>query len=171
MHHIAWWPSLAVLITASGIDLWSRRVPNWLAVPFLTAGLAAHSFTRGLPGAGQSLAGIGVALLLFGLPCVLGGMGMGDLKLAAGVGAWVGPDQMFLAFVMAGMIGGVCALLYALCRGRLGSAMDSTAELLAHFARGRLRPHERIQLGSTRSMAIPYAPVIAAGTLLSFFAV
>lgn len=171
MHTIAWWPSLAVLIAASGIDLWTRRIPNWLVVPFLAAGLAAHSFTRGLPGAGQSLAGMGVAVLLFGLPCVLGGRGMGDLKLAAGVGAWVGPDQMFLAFVMAGMIGGVFAVFYALWQGRLGSSMDSTAELLAHFAKGRLRPHDRIQLGSERSISIPYAPVIAAGALLSFLAI
>ena len=171
MNSIAWWPSLAVLIAAAGIDVWTRRVPNWLAVPFLAAGLATCSYTRGLPGAGQSLAGIGVAVLLFGLPCVLGGMGMGDLKLAAGVGAWVGPDQMFLAFVMAGMIGGVFAIFYALWRRRLGSAMDGTAELLAHFGRGRLRPHDRIQLGNAGSISIPYAPVIAAGSLLSFFAV
>ena len=41
----------------------------------------------GLSGAGQSLAGIALALVLFGIPCLLQGMGMGDLKLAAGVGA------------------------------------------------------------------------------------
>ena len=171
MHTIAWWPSCAVLIAASGIDLWTRRVPNWLVVPFIAGGLAAHSFTGGPAGAGQSLAGIGVALLLFGWPCLLGGMGMGDLKLAAGVGAWVGAGQMFLAFVMAGMIGGAVAVFYALWRGCLGSSMDSTAELLAHFAKGRLRAHERIQLGAAKSISIPYAPVIAAGALLSFFAV
>jgi len=144
-------------------------VPNWLVVPFLIAGLVVRFITGGLSAAGESLAGIGLAIALFGLPCLLQGMGMGDLKLAAGVGAWIGPSQIFMTFIFAGILGGVFAVCYALWHRSLATCLDSTADLLAHLASFRVRPHDRIHLGATNAMSIPYAPVIAAGTLLSFF--
>src|ERR1039457_771480 len=106
MHSIAWWPSFVVLVTATGIDLYARRVPNWLAVPYLLSGVLVQSAMGGLSGGGRSLAGVGLAVLLFGPPCFLRAMGMGDLKLAAGVGAWIGPSQFLFAFVVTAIVGG-----------------------------------------------------------------
>jgi prepilin peptidase CpaA len=158
-----------VLVAASGIDLGTRRVPNWLSVPFLLAGVAAQSAAGGWHGLGQSLAGVGLALLLFGPPCFLRVMGMGDLKLAAGVGAWVGPSQFVMAFIVTGMVGGIMAGCYAIRHRSLGRCMDNTGELVVHLAKGRIPPHEDIRLGSARALSIPYAPAIAIGTLFSFF--
>ncbi len=39
MHSIAWWPTLFVLMVATFTDLRSRRIPNWLVLPFLLAGI------------------------------------------------------------------------------------------------------------------------------------
>ena len=39
MHSFAWWPTLAVLGVATFTDLRSRRIPNWLVLPFLLSGL------------------------------------------------------------------------------------------------------------------------------------
>jgi prepilin peptidase CpaA len=170
MHSIPWWPTVAVLFVASIIDVLTRRIPNWLVLPFLISGLVVRSLAVGLPSLGTGLAGIGLACLLFGIPCLLRGMGMGDLKLAAGVGAWIGPDQLFLAFIVTGIVGGVFATLYALWRGSLGRCLDGTSDLLAQFASFRIRPHEQITLGNSDALSIPYAPAIAIGTLFSFFA-
>jgi len=170
MHSFAWWPSFVVLLVASGIDLYSRRVPNWLSVPFLISGLLMNAIMGGLAGTGRSLAGIALAAFLFGIPCLLRGSGMGDLKLAAGVGAWIGAGQLFLAFVVTGIVGGIFGVGYALWRGRLGECLDSTGDLLAHFGKRRLRPHDQIRLGNTKALSIPYVPAIAIGTIFSFFA-
>jgi prepilin peptidase CpaA len=94
---------------------------------------------------------------------------MGDLKLAVAVGAWIGPGQLFIAFIVTGIVGGVFAICYALWRGSLGRCLDNTADLLAHFGRLRARPHGEIRLGKTGALSIPYAPAIAVGTLFSFF--
>src|SRR5260370_28731165 len=104
MHSIAWWPNLGVLTIASMIDLRSRKVPNWLSVPFLLSGLVVSSVMGGWSGAGSSLAGIALAAVLFGLPVVLRGLGMGDLELAARVGAWVRPGQLVFGVIMTGIV-------------------------------------------------------------------
>jgi len=170
MHSIAWWPSLGVLIVASGMDLRTRRIPNWLAVPFLISGLALQCVQGGWAGSERSMAGVALAVVLFGIPCFLKGMGLGDLKLAAGVGAWIGPGQFLIAFVMTGIAGGIIAVAYALWRGCLGDCLDQTNELLMHFAKSGARAHGDIRLGGRKEVSIPYAPAIAIGTLFSFFA-
>ena len=95
---------------------------------------------------------------------------MGDLKLAAGAGAWIGASQFFMAFIVTGIVGGLFAVIYALRRRSLGGCLDNTSVLFAHLAKFRWRAHERIRLGNSRAISIPYAPAIAIGTLFSFFA-
>lgn len=169
MQSIVWWSNVVVLVAASVIDLRTRRVPNWLVVPFLLSGLVVQSVTNGWRGTGSSLSGIGLAVLLFGVPCFLRAMGMGDLKLAFGVGAWIGPGQFFLAFVVTGIVGGIMAGSYALFHGSLGRCLDNTGDLLAHLGKSGLRPHAEVRLDNAAALSIPYAPAIAIGTLLSFF--
>jgi len=152
------------------MDLRSRRIPNWLVVPFLVSGFLVQSVTNGWSGAGRSLSGVCLATLLFGVPCFLRAMGMGDLKLAAGVGAWIGPNQFFLAFVLTGIVGAVMAGSYALFHGSLGRCLDNTGDLVAHFGKSGLRRHTEMRLANPSALSIPYAPAIAVGTLLSFFA-
>jgi len=95
MHSVAWWPTLLVLVIASITDLRSYRIPNWLSLPFLACGIVVSSGLHGFRGFGQSIGGIGLAVVLIGVFCWLGGMGMGDLKLGAAIGAWIGPSQFF----------------------------------------------------------------------------
>lgn len=158
-----------MMIIATVIDVRTRRIPNSLVLPFLVSGLVVRSVTAGVDGAAFSLAGFGLALFLFGLPCLMRVMGMGDLKLAAGVGAWIGPSQFATAFIVTGIVGGVIAACYALRDRSFGRCLDNTGELLVSVAKGRPWPHADIRDGSSRPLSIPYAPAIAIGTLFSFF--
>ena len=107
MQSIAWWPTLVVLSIATFTDLRSRRIPNWLVLPFLLAGVIVSCWVQGWSGLVQSLEGIGLGALLFGILFWMGGMGMGDVKLVAAIGAWVGPSQLGLALVITGITGGI----------------------------------------------------------------
>lgn len=170
MQLVSWWFNFTVLLVASVTDIRSRRIPNWLVVPFLLAGIFAQSVIGGWTGAGRSLLGISLAALVFGVPCFLRAMGMGDLKLAAGVGAWIGPSQFLIAFIVTGIAGGIMAGSYALFHRSLGRSLDNTASLLQHFRHSGLRPHPEVRIDNPAALSIPYAPAIAIGTLLSFFA-
>jgi prepilin peptidase CpaA len=93
-------------------------------------------------------------------------MGMGDFKLAAGVAAWIGPGQFLTATVLTAIVGGMMAVVVSLWRGTLAGSLERTGDLL------KLKAQAAPRMGSdaARAQSIPYAPAIAAGALLSFFA-
>lgn len=123
VHSIALWPTAAVLGAATYTDLRSRRIPNWLVLPFLGMGVLVSCWSHGWHGLGQSLSGAGLGLLLFGIFFMAGGMGAGDVKLCAAIGAWIGPSQLLIALVLTALVGGVMALGWAMWGGFLGEAL------------------------------------------------
>ena len=74
------------------------------------SGLVYSGLTGGWAGLGDGLLGMAV-----GLACLLplyavGGMGAGDVKLLAGVGAWLGATTTFYAFCVSTVVGAVMAV-------------------------------------------------------------
>jgi prepilin peptidase CpaA len=169
MQSIAWWPTLIVLVIATFTDLRSRRIPNWLVFPFMVAGVAVSGWLHGWSGVGHSLAGWALGGLLFGVLCWMGGMGMGDVKLCAAIGAWVGPAQLMVALVLTGITGGIMALVWAACGGFLGELFTGSGDVLFGLKQRGLRPHPELVLDNPLTRKMPYAPAIAIGTLVSFF--
>jgi len=169
MHWLAWWPTVIVLAIAVYTDLRSRRIPNWLVFPFLLAGIVTYGVHGGWHGLGQSLLGFAMGASIFGLFAWLGGMGMGDVKLLAAIGAWIGPQQLLIALLMIGIMGGVMAMLWAIKDGFLGELFSNTCAILRGMSKRGLKPHPQLVLSNPQARKMPYAPAIAVGTLLSFF--
>lgn len=170
MHSIAWWPTLFVVIAATVSDLRTRRIPNWLVLPFLLAGMAVCGVTGGWPGLGRSALGALLGAAALGIFYLAGGMGMGDVKLFAAIGAWVGPSQLVFAFVFMGLAGGLMALTLALRGGFVGEWVGSTADLIFGFRKRGFRAPSGLTLTNPNARRMPYAPAIAIGAILSFFA-
>jgi prepilin peptidase CpaA len=187
MHSFAWWPTLLVLAVAVYTDLRYRRIPNWLVLPFLMAGLVispwrtdwdgnSHSFGwHGLGqfrwhGLEQSFAGLGLGLLIYGFLFWMGGMGGGDVKLCAALGAWIGPNQLFIALVMTGIAGGIIVLCWAAWSGFFKELFTGAGDLVFGWKQRGMSRDQELSLANPLKRRIPYAPAIAMGTLLSFFA-
>jgi prepilin peptidase CpaA len=160
MHSFAWWPTLIVLAVATFTDLRSRRIPNWLVLPFMLAGLVASAWMGGWNGLGHSFAGLGLGILIYGFLFWVGGMGAGDVKLAAAIGAWIGPVQLFIALIVTAMAGGVMILLWALWAFVIKRLVRRSKD-----SEGEQKP----ALNTFLKRKMPYAPAIAVGTLISFF--
>jgi prepilin peptidase CpaA len=169
MNSVAWWPTLIVLAIATFTDLRSRRIPNWLVLPFMVAGICVSGWLHGWAGIIQSLSGLALGALLLGILFWLGGMGMGDLKLCAAIGAWIGPMQLLFALVITSMAGGIMALCWAAAGGFLGELFQGSSDLIFGFAKRGLRPNPELSLNNPRARKMPYAPAIAIGTIFSFF--
>jgi prepilin peptidase CpaA len=169
MHTFSWWPTLIVLVVATITDLRSRRIPNWLVLPFLLAGFVGSGWIHGAAGIVHSLEGLAVGALFFGVLCWMGGMGMGDVKLCAAIGAWIGPSQMLVALVLTGIAGGVIAVCWAVAGGFMGQMMSGAGDILFGWKERGLNRHPELVLENPAARKMPYAPAIAIGTIVSFF--
>jgi prepilin peptidase CpaA len=165
MHSFAWWPTVAVLSVATFTDVHRRRIPNWLVLPFLVSGIAVSAWFHGWHGFAQSLEGAGLGLLIYGILFWMGGMGAGDVKLCAAIGAWIGPFQLLIALVMTGLAGGVMALAWALWGGFLKELFLHTGDVVFSA-----KKRSEAVLTNPLRRKMPYAPAIAIGTLISFLA-
>jgi len=168
MHSFAWWPTLIVLAVATFTDLRNRRIPNWLVLPFLLLGLVVSTWQHGWHGLGQSSAGFALGILLYGFLFFMGGMGAGDVKLAAAIGAWIGPSQLFFALVVTAMAGGIMVFFWALFGGFVKDLFTGAGDLTFGFKDKAVR--EEMAISNPLKRKMPYAPAIAIGTLISFFA-
>jgi prepilin peptidase CpaA len=170
MHSLAWWPTVVMVTVATITDLRSRRIPNWLVFPFMALGLVVALWAHSWHGLGQSLEGFGLGVLVYGLLFMLGGMGMGDVKLMSAVGIWVGPVQLVWAMIITGLVGGLMALFVGIAGGYLKDSLKGIVRLIFGWKKNGLRPHPEFSLDHPGAHKMAYAPAIAIGTLLSFFA-
>jgi prepilin peptidase CpaA len=164
------WLVSAVLVEAAIIDGLQRRVPNWLTYHLVVGGWIYAFWTGGWWALLWSLAGTGLGLAaLLTLHCI-GGMGAGDVKLLAGVGAWMGPWVTLLAFVATGLIGGVIALVMIFVSGewvRHWVIFQTIAHEIITI-RNPVRLSERAAERKSSMMLLPYGIPVAVGSILCF---
>src|SRR5580698_3758715 len=92
------WLVTVTLIVAAVIDGLKLKVPNWITFPMILSGWVYSTAAFGWNGLADSLLGTVVGLGLLLPAYAIGGMGAGDVKLLAGVGAWVWASVTFYAF-------------------------------------------------------------------------
>lgn len=102
--------AVALLGLAASVDLRERRVPNALTYGGTLAALGAAAIAGH---AVMAIAGCLFATTLMAVMYVLarGRLGMGDVKLAAAVGATIGPAAVPMFLLASGVAGAVGALL------------------------------------------------------------
>jgi leader peptidase (prepilin peptidase)/N-methyltransferase len=128
----------AVLVAVSVTDLERRIIPNRIVVPATVAALAVQTVRDpSVEWIVAALCGGGVFLLLALVHPA--GLGMGDVKLAAFLGAWLGRN-----------------VIVALFAGSILSLAPAIAVLAARGAAGR-------------KVGLPFAPFLAAGGVVAVF--
>lgn len=115
-----------VLLVSAGTDLWRKTIYNLVTLPAMIAGLILGWYYGGLAGLGWSALALAACGLLLLLPFMLGGMGGGDVKLMAAVGALSGLNFALHTLLYACMLGGTAALLLMIAEGRLGEGLRGT---------------------------------------------
>jgi prepilin peptidase CpaA len=147
--------ALVALYTAIAavLDYRTRKIPNWLTVSAAIVGLAYHTLAPAGLGPVAALAGFAIGFALLLLPAVLGGGGMGDVKLLAALGAWLGPLLILASFGLATVLAAFAAV-----------AIITTSALAHVYA----SPGLHLPLASTpnKRRVLPFAVPVAVSTWL-----
>lgn len=156
---------LILSAVACGYDIRTRHIPN--AVTLGGAALAMLYALAVLGPAALLTSALGwlTGLALFMPFFLVGGMGAGDVKLLACLGAWAGPESALWMALYAAIAGGVMAVVVALATGYLRQAVQNVSTLLIYWRTMGIRPLAELTLGEGRGPRLPYAVPIAAGAM------
>ncbi len=164
------WLVAAVLVVAAVIDGAILKVPNWLTFPFILTGWAYGLLSGGAAGLGYSLLGTFVGMLLLLLLRNRGGMGAGDVKLLAGVGAWLGTGVTLYAFAATALVGGVMAIAMIAWSGNWLKHYAMALQIINEWQTVR-QPERLAAIARQRKpqmLLLPYGIPMAVGSILYF---
>lgn len=144
---LAAWAFCALIVAAAVIDLRTTLLPDSLVYPLLWLGLAVSALglagavppTQAIFGALAGYLSLWSVYWLFKLITGKEGMGYGDFKLLAALGAWCGPEAILSIVLVSTIVGAVI--------GGLALAIQ----------------------GKDKATPFPFGPFLAAGGFMEFF--
>ncbi|MDD5433893.1 MAG: A24 family peptidase, partial [Nitrospira sp.] len=128
------------LVVVSVIDLYYKILPDIITLPGIILGLTLSTFILST-GFKNSVAGVIIGGGLFYIIAVVsrGGMGGGDIKLIAMIGAFLGWTNVIITIMLASFLGAIVGIF-----------------MMIFFGKGR-------------KYAIPFGPFLAIGGIISLF--
>jgi prepilin peptidase CpaA len=108
---------LVAVLIAAVTDVWKFKVYNVLTLPLLLSGLLYHGVVGGMTGLLHSSLGVLFAFSLLIAFYLIGGMGAGDIKLVAAVGAWLGLPLTLYVLCVSSLAAWLYGVVLILLRG------------------------------------------------------
>ncbi len=158
---------LFLILTTMFTDLKYQKIYNHFTFPCMILGLGFNFFNNGFVEGflKTSLLGLitgGSLLLIFYLA---GGMGAGDIKFLAAVGALKGPHFVFNATLHGAIIGGLFTIIYLLVKGQLLEIVLSTFKIIRQTLTFKKL---NIQLSEVEKSYLPYGFFLSLGVITWF---
>jgi prepilin peptidase CpaA len=165
---LALYAVLALALVISVVtDLRSRMIYDVVTLPTAGLSLVLRFIWVGLRGSGPTaqygllpgLVGLAVGFVLFFIMFAFGGMGGGDVKLMAAVGAALGWPIILHAVVFTALVGGLQAIIALLWDGSLLRTLANAVRMLGHALHIK-----RVEEAQPSRKYVPYGVAIALGT-------
>lgn len=166
-----------LLLLSIRSDLKERKILNKVTVSFAAVGLLLNTAYDVPEGFLIGLAGLTVGLLIFMVPYLMHGMGAGDLKLMAAIGALTNWHFVIYVALITALAGGVIALVYKAIQGGVGTLFKNIGKMTVYlslwlvagfFPYGKiaqLQDRFRVVPGKEKGDYIPYSVAIGIGAL------
>src|SRR5690606_2437797 len=164
------------LVVAAVIDGWKLKVPNWLTFPMIITGWLYSTWAAEAQqmawyqGLGWSLLGTAIGLALLLPAYAIGGMGAGDVKLMAGVGAWMHGTHTVYAFAVSAVVGALLAIGMVLYR-RAWARHSGQFWMIVNEIMTIRDPEKLSEMAAQRKssmLLLPYGIPIAIGSIMYF---
>ena len=162
------WPFavLGVVVVVSAVtDVRSGRVPNAVTYPAIAVGLIVHTLLGGLRGEGPGMGlyasaiGLTVGFLPMLAVWLAGGIGGGDAKLMAAVGALTG-WRFALSVLFYGLIAAMVLALIVMLRKRI---VRRTLRRVFRFLALLVTPSKPADPAAGQSEKVPFALALCVG--------
>jgi len=171
------WKEVVISICASGLAGWAgwidwriRKIPNWLTVSALLAGIVLSGVLWRWPGVKQSLEGAGLCLGIL-LPFVLmRGLGAGDWKLMGALGAFMGPQRAMGVLLGTVLIAGLMAVVEIARQRKIQETICNLWALFIAFSTFHVTSGRVVTLDAPGSLKIPFGVAAALSTGAFFLA-
>lgn len=170
---------LGVLVVCLYTDLARGKLYDYAVLPALVLGLLLNYvvggfWDGGLQGTnlGGALLGAGLAGGIFLWPYLRGGLGGGDVKLMAAVGALGGFHRLYivLALVYTALIGAAMAVLLLIWHRKLWEGVKGSFRFIFSLKRvDRDKDEEESDEERAATLTVPYGTAICLGSTLAWF--
>ncbi len=163
---------LLASLVAAVTDLRRLRIYNALTLPLIVSGMVYQGWVGGQLGIAHSVVAVAVSGGILLIPYILGGIGAGDVKLMAGVGAWLGMPLTVYVFLASSLAAGVYAAVLLLRYGGLRQIIRNL-QIMYYKAKvlgSHIGPEENIETVLANQdryhRVIPFGAMVAVGVLL-----
>jgi len=152
-----------LLALAAGWDVAKRRIPNLFTGAVVLSGLIAQVGDHGVWAAASGVAAAVLTIAALYWAWAAGGVGGGDVKLAAAVAVWVGLGGMIRYALAVAVAGGVvAAVIYLLSRRSIRQEVRTNLTLLA-MRQGL----PAVVARAPGRVSVPYGLAIVAGAVFA----
>lgn len=159
--------ALGLTLGIAGFTDWrEQKIYNKLLIPAFCIALLLHTIQGGFSGLTTSLMAASVGFVLLLLPYLMGGLGAGDVKLLAVIGAFGGVWLVFTSFLYGAIIGGLISVFLLARRKALGNTLKHFLLFLPILQ----KPQSFSEAMNDASQEkFPYGIAIILGTLIALF--
>lgn len=146
------------------LDWRTRKIPNWLTVPALLAGILLSAALGRWPWAKASLEGAGLALGVL-LPFVLvRGLGAGDWKLMGALGAFLGPQRVIVVLLGTVLIAGLMSVVEIIRQHKVRETLSNLLVVFVAYSTFHVNNARAITLDNPGLLKIPFGVAAALST-------
>ncbi len=158
---------ISILIICFLTDLKYQKIYNKIIYPTLLTVIVIQIISSGFSGFKTSILGFIVGLSILLIPYFLGGIGAGDVKLLALIGATKGSIFVLNTALYMALIGGIIALLIIVYKKELKNFFKTIVTWISSLFNGVKYKIE--QPTSSLTQKYPYGIAIVGGALICFF--
>jgi prepilin peptidase CpaA len=161
---------LTFVVACCAVDVRIRRIPNAISAPAIVIGVAINGLYFGPAGLLASTGGIMVMVGVLIVPFALGGIGAGDVKMMAAVGAFLGPRLAVLGLALGMGVGGIIMGVHLVRLGRLTEKIRARQEMISSALVMRSIVPLRVAADDPGAISLPYSVPLGLGTAAAIVA-